>query len=570
MPLQTLPADILFEVARYLANTDVLHLSVTSWTVYAKLIPAIYAVVDLRGAGQCNHTLSMLQRYPHVARHVRRLVVRPERRNRHDSLPHVREWDKAGMVSRLVVTTARYMDVLQAFEWDGEDMLPDDRMWVELRLRCPLLKSIGVSLGCFLPRPTSNLFQFNGLVSFSLTMKDGFYAHQLHVPSRESEPLFTRLLDMLTRRCPDLESLSIAGTSNEIADASLFWSARWPRLRLLELGDVISAPEPFLTFLEAHPTLEGLYLLGRPRALPDFVTLNRETLPSLCDFAGSLDTLRALLERGQTGPTSPPSPLAKNLHRLCVPDPMQLRELTPLTISHVLVDLQGLTSLELTFAPHSGHDSNSAFRTIVAACPQLLNLKLTCVCKPSFYLESFSRSLRNLTRLRTFALTIVPFAGEEPMYAGAARMALANPRLHSFSIAYIPYHTTPRPLPRTLERANFELLVDTYGIPVGLRICEWRARLPPWKAVALVWDAGGRGRLAGWRSSRRGWTRQWVNDLRQSGHPDATGRGWAELLLERSPAGEEARMLMFCFILVVLIALSITGRVIDDTYNNSR
>ena len=30
---------------------------------------------------------------------------------------------------------ARHLDALARFEWDGEDMLPDDRMWSELRAR---------------------------------------------------------------------------------------------------------------------------------------------------------------------------------------------------------------------------------------------------------------------------------------------------------------------------------------------------------------------------------------------------------------------------------------------------
>ena len=65
---------------------------------------------------------------------------------------------------------------------------------------------------------------------------------------------------------------------------------------------------------------------------------------------------------------------------------MQLRELTPLSISRVLMDLTALTSLTITFALHSGYDSNGVLRTIVASCPQLLHLDLTCTSKPSFYL----------------------------------------------------------------------------------------------------------------------------------------------------------------------------------------
>ena len=47
----------------------------------------------------------------------------------------LRAWDNAGAVSRAVMKVARHLDALARFEWDGEDMLPDDRMWSELRAR---------------------------------------------------------------------------------------------------------------------------------------------------------------------------------------------------------------------------------------------------------------------------------------------------------------------------------------------------------------------------------------------------------------------------------------------------
>lgn len=41
-------------------------------------------------------------------------------------------WTRARIVSMLVGDAARSMDALQRFDWDGEDALPDDRMWVQL------------------------------------------------------------------------------------------------------------------------------------------------------------------------------------------------------------------------------------------------------------------------------------------------------------------------------------------------------------------------------------------------------------------------------------------------------
>ena len=126
------------------------------------------------------------------------------------------------------------------------------------------------------------------------------------------------------------------------------------------------------------------------------------------------------------------------------------------------------------------------------------------------------------------------------MRSGAARIALANPRLAHFSIAYIPpnkpirrgYHP-----PRPVETGRFVLMCDQHGIPVRL----------------LAWETWYRFRGIGGRASRRT-----VCELRPSGHPDAMRKGWFELLVERGPAGEEARLLLFSVLLVVLAGWGIT------------
>lgn len=100
------------------------------------MIPAVYASVELQGPAQCEATLGMFQRCPEIARHVQKLVVRPEKLPNRKRRKLLRAWDNAGTVSRLVAAAARRLDVLQVFEWDGEDMLPDDRMWADLRLQC--------------------------------------------------------------------------------------------------------------------------------------------------------------------------------------------------------------------------------------------------------------------------------------------------------------------------------------------------------------------------------------------------------------------------------------------------
>ncbi|PCH43638.1 hypothetical protein WOLCODRAFT_153691 [Wolfiporia cocos MD-104 SS10] len=587
-PLNSVPADILLEIASYFSNlSDVLHLSLVSSNVYPKLIAAIYASVELHGPTQCEATLAMLHRCPAVARHVRTLVVRPERRPRHASRRQdsVRTWETAGVISRRVAAAARSLDALQTFEWDGEDMLPDDHMWSDLRSWCPSLQHIGTTFGCFLPRPSSHLFHFSDLKGFSLTFKDGFYGQQLHIPSRESEPVYSRVWDMLIHNCPNLERLSLAGTFSEPSDAQRLRSVHWPRLRMLSVGDVIyglSAPlhtpptHPMVDFLERHPTIESLHLYGHPTVNPlDLAALDTGALPALSEFSGSLDHLRALLERGQPNAgngnamwafqqnpsTVSPSnlPLVKTLTRVCLPEPMQLREMTPLAISRVLMELPSLTSLKITFALHSGYDSTGVLRTIVASCPQLLDLDLSCACKPSFFLESFSRSLRKLARLRTLQLTIVRQSGEEPMHVGATRIALSNPRLTRFSISYMPAHTPALPRPLPLEKGSFELVCDQHDLPISLLVSEWRASLGgsgdnlisrALIAASMILGVGGG---SGWRAKSGGWSRHWISELRPSGHPDVRKDSLMYVLLDRSPAGEEMRLLVFCIFLLTLV-----------------
>jgi len=453
----------------------------------------------------------------------------------------------------------------------------------------------GLGRRCYSDPPWLQLFKFNGLEGFSLIFKDGFYAHQLHLASRESAPVFSRLWDMLAQRCPCLESLAIAGTSLESSDVVPLYRTRWPCLRHLTVGDIASGDfalhdhlgiPSFVDFLERHPMLEGLHILP-PSDIHhlELAQLEADALPHLMEFTGSLDHLRALISRGQGagaganaalnaqvfwgaqwGQHVPLSdtPLSKTLKRVCLPEPMQLRELTPLSISRVLMDLTALTSLTITFALHSGYDSNGVFRTIVASCPQLLHLDLTCTTKPSFYLDSFSRSVKKLARLRSLNLTIVKFHGEEAMHLGAARIALANPRIARFTINYIAAHARALPL---LETGSFELLCDMHGLPVNLYVAEWRAVLSGGGGGGLIWrsivSAGmllGIGVGTGWRRSHRGWTRRWVCELRLSGHPDVTQKGVGELLLERSQAGEEARLLALCFGLLLLAVWGVVWR----------
>lgn len=75
----------------------------------------------------------MLARTPALARHVQKLLVHPESSLKNSQPEFVRSWNHARTVSSLVAAASKHMDALRHFGWDGEDTLPDDRMWADLR-----------------------------------------------------------------------------------------------------------------------------------------------------------------------------------------------------------------------------------------------------------------------------------------------------------------------------------------------------------------------------------------------------------------------------------------------------
>ena len=217
--------------------------------------------------------------------------------------------------------------------------------------------------------------------------------------------------------------------------------------------------------------------------------------------------------------------------------------------------------------------------------------------------DAFANSLRGLSRLRTLSLSLVRMAGEEPMHIGASRIALANPRLKTFSISFIPAHAGSDTPPPPLERGTFELTCDAHGIPVCLDVLQRYTALWPWQRRAVggaTLGVGMSAALAEWFATAasalgiegpmvllenslgagglnlgaagagsglalglvRGKTRRrrWTCDLRPSGHPDVARKGVSELLVERSPAGEEARLMMFCLCLLLLTVWALASK----------
>lgn len=74
-------------------------------------------------------TLTMLANRGDIARHVRKLVVRPDGGKKYGAYP------ASGVaVSAAVKKAARKLDALNTFVWDGDEMPACDEMWLQLRM----------------------------------------------------------------------------------------------------------------------------------------------------------------------------------------------------------------------------------------------------------------------------------------------------------------------------------------------------------------------------------------------------------------------------------------------------
>ncbi|KAI0292701.1 hypothetical protein B0F90DRAFT_224866 [Multifurca ochricompacta] len=497
MSLNTIPADILLEIADHLSYpSQVLHLFLTSSRIADALTPALYSRVILHGPTQCVRTLDMLYVRPDRARHVRALEVSPDS----PSSGRTIRWGRGALPSGYTVSSgvrraARYFEVLRSFVWDGEELPPYDDMWFALRIFCPRLKFIATTLGSILPSPNSHLFDFNDLQGFSLTFKSGFYWQNDGISRDEPVPGYRRLWDMLIKRCPNLEHLAIDGHSPHApVDAHGLVRGRWPKLRSLLIGDVVldwhvglnpALGRSFRTFLDAHRNLESLHLQSHAPsvAAPDVLAeLDADALAKVSTFSGALAQAQVL-------------PARASLKTLQVPDLLSLREGTPLSVSGSLAALPSLTSLTIAFRLEQGYDNGSTLRAVVAACPHLRHLDFTVACRPSFTIETFARYIRPLGQLRTFVLRIVPSPGEDSLCASGTKVVRLNPRLSSFELVFLTNTggggqgqgqghggalTTSLPsssasLP-VRAHGSFALALDTHGLPLSLHVVERHAR----------------------------------------------------------------------------------------------
>ncbi|PBK95600.1 hypothetical protein ARMGADRAFT_1011430 [Armillaria gallica] len=540
--LSSTPGDLLLEIASHLdCRLDLFNLCLTSSRIFTNVSSVLYTDVVLNSVDQCVATLAMLRRRPDVARHVRKLVVRPRRKGFYGF-----NFKDSALISAAVrdVVSCQRLDALTTFCWEDEELPYHDDMWFALRMCCSQLKYIKTSIGSFLPNTNAHVFDFRHLYGFSLTLTRSFYEFRADgFIINEAHPLASRLWDMLIKWSPDLEELEIEGSSPFPVDVHRLLDGHWPKLRKLSLGDVVldwslpSTPagkRPFICFLEEHPDLQSLKLSKHNIHSAHLSTLDAPDL-KLLSFSGTMQQLQAL-----------PDLHYSSIQSVTFTEPMHTRDITAVAIASVLHSLTSLLNLKVAFHLHSMYDSGNLLRSLVASCPRLEHLQLTCTQKPSFQLDSFSKAIKGFLRLRSLDLAIVRYPGDDTLSTGAERIAMSNPRLKSFTLTFLPL-PYPLQLPfsftllpfagQSTARGSFHLTCDQHGLPRSLHARERRRLVWPWGMGYTIR------------------TRQYTSDLRPSGFPGKRKQGmegFLGLITENSSAGEEMRMILFCGFLVCL------------------
>ncbi|KAI0342180.1 hypothetical protein BDW22DRAFT_1358325 [Trametopsis cervina] len=494
--LESLPSDILLEIASYLSDGQRLQLALTCTEIYPKTIPSLYPNVSLTGPRQCQDTLSMLSHTPDLARHVRSLVLRPDPTTLipSSSTPSEDGEDWCTSISYLIMNAAPFMDALHAFEWHSHSGTPVDDMWGVLRASCPNLTDVRVISSSSLAICPS-LSSFSNLRMFALSVAPArteclprsgtVLGGSDRITSNAVGSIPPRLLDMLSRRCPDLRSLTLEIPVGGRPMGDQFWDATWPHLRTLTVSSSIQHHEEFLTFLGRHPSINRLCLSA---ASADLSLLSVDALPRLQHLTGTVNHLTALASRGEPVSQYPPfsldnpqaqfpasSPLSKTLESLVLTEHIRLQMSTPFAIYHVLVGLTQLTRLKIIFDAQGELDPSGVLKTMVAARPGLVHLDLTMTSKAWLSMDTTATLLSRLTELRTLRLTIVQMPGDKTMISAAKRLATVCRRLTNLNVKFVPAQDPGRPgdsNPEVLYEAQFDIEHDFHDVPTTLFAVE--------------------------------------------------------------------------------------------------
>ncbi|KAJ7859779.1 hypothetical protein B0H14DRAFT_2745971 [Mycena olivaceomarginata] len=378
------------------------------------LIPELYRTVHLRSSRSCQSGLLMLAGKPELCAHIQKLAVRP---NYYLSwptrdLPLSEDW-----VAMKISDIATMLTNLRTFDWDGLEM-PRDGLWLTLRNSCPDLKEIFSNVGLLPLDPESELFKFDDLTNFSLSVRHGLRETEIF-PLQEDLP--RQLWDMILTRCPNLTELTLCSfsASRRLFNIDRVAEGRWPALSSLTLGafgynsdfTLAAPPEPaFTTFLAMHPTLTYI------RFAWNFKRWMSPEDPMALAFPPALESFSGIMQQLPDGGCS-------NLTTLDLMSEPLYATRAPALCSALRV-LPMLTNLELWVhvpEPRAGHEA--FFRGLWGAAPGLEDLHFMCTTafgkKP---LSELARALRLLPRLQTFALTKGHRYADESMRRSALRV----------------------------------------------------------------------------------------------------------------------------------------------------
>ena len=331
---------------------------------------------------------------------------------------------------------------------------------------------------------------------------------------------------------------------------------------------------PFIAFLEAHPRLHSLRT-SRAALNPALITsLVPGSLPELTHFSGAIEHLQGL------------APIYHQITSVALDEPLLIRDLAPSLLASVLRGLKSLTELRVCFVFQSAYEGGSLVRSIAHACPGLTKLEVICTRKSSFTIvrslhcfipliiflpsqDALAKAVRTLHRLQHLRVTLVRSQQENPLPVCATTIAYTLPRLHAFSITFIP---PDLPLPHYFgseigrvngdpdhpytETGSYIVKTDEHGLPTSVACTEHRSSrsLPSWLGSFPVPSMIPPISFSNSLRKANPNVRKYNYTLGlYSGAKKRRGLG---LVLERSTAGEEMRVLV---VLMSLTGLALWG-----------
>ncbi|KAF8163906.1 hypothetical protein K438DRAFT_1775809 [Mycena galopus ATCC 62051] len=415
------------------------------------LLPELYRTVTLDSSRACVSGLAMLRKHPDLCVYIRTLILRPNYA--------VMCWPRTDgplcetRFASMIEELADRLENLEKFVWGGTE-LPPDKLWATLRRACPMLTRIESSAGSGHLSPESELFNFENLTTFSLSVPPGPRKEFLLID------LPPNLWQLLRRCAENLQELTLQlfYSSHHLLDLDRLMTIVFPHLRILHLdilcakGDSVPS-QPFTSlsaFLSAHPLLAELSIHPSPDALP--LGLPPMALPRLISFVG----------------------VYPHVAELPHPEVLETLDLTgaPVTEMKAVVGalrrLVSLKSLDVRLA------APLMLRSVVAACGTLTTLRVVFLVNFGMKgLHEISTSLQHLPHLRSFTL----YKGHRLTNGSMLQYALAlladNPRLHEIHLAWFTLQQ------RFARRQNGAYLV--YTDVLGMRyvdVCERGMRSP--------------------------------------------------------------------------------------------